>query len=85
MPLFKSPEKLVYLIGNKRDGLIKIGVSQNVEKRLKDLQSVYKTPLEIIATKRGSFDAEKELHKKFSQFRRHGEWFIWDDSIVQNF
>jgi len=85
LPLFKTPEKMVYLIGNRRDNLIKIGISQDVRQRLRALQTTHKTPLEILATKQGSFDTEKELHRKFSQFRRHGEWFTWDDSIIANF
>lgn len=85
LPLYKSPEKMVYLIGDRKNGLIKIGVSQDVGQRLSNLQSIEKTPLEIIATKQGSFDTEKELHRQFSQLRQRGEWFTWDDSIIAAF
>lgn len=85
LPLFKPVEKIVYLIGNKKENLVKIGVSQDVKKRLKELQRVWSSPLEIIATKRGSFDEEKRLHRQFSRFRRQGEWFTWNDLIIKSF
>lgn len=83
----------VYFI---RDGVghIKIGIAQNVENRLKALQTSNACDLEIykIFKVDSRYDAkslEKELHSKFKKFRVRGEWFKeepiieWLDKPVQ--
>ena len=56
---------------------IKIGVSYNVEKRLSELNGSCPYPLRLLGIiKMGApYDLERVLHRKFSEFRRHREWF----------
>lgn len=69
----------VYLI-QKGYGSIKIGVSNNPEKRCQELQTGNHGSLFLIAKFPFSnrFEAmamEKELHLKFNDYRLNGEWF----------
>ena len=62
------------------DGPVKIGSSQNVQGRLKALQTGNASPLNIrkwigpFETKKAS-EMERALHEKFKHYRVRGEWF----------
>ena len=66
----------------------KIGLSNNPERRLKELNSE-QSPCPIVGiryieVKDNSF-TEKDLHAKFAKNRKHGEWFdfwIWELPLV---
>lgn len=58
----------------RSDGRIKIGVSNNIRQRKKDLESAA-GPLVLLTTMEGSRMVEQALHLKFSASRVHGEWF----------
>ena len=68
---------MLYLIENTTNSQIKIGISKNPKRRLKNLQTGNGDRLKLIA----QFDVpndrhfEKRLHRAFWQFRKHGEWF----------
>ena len=69
----------VYLI-QKGYGSIKIGVSDNPEGRLGELQTGNHGQLFLIAkfplaSRAEAFLMEKELHEKFKEYRLKGEWF----------
>jgi hypothetical protein len=67
---------IVYLIGGP-PGLYKIGSTENVGCRLRQLQTASAFPLSILC----SFSAadmlwlERALHHKYRSRREHGEWF----------
>jgi hypothetical protein len=68
-----------YLMFNKKNGLCKIGISENPNYREKTLQSE-EPEIETIGKKRFSNrmnagKLEKELHKKFEDLNVRGEWF----------
>ena len=54
------------------DGFIKIGKSQNIKARLKQLQSVSPYRLKIIATTLGS---ESDIHALFQKSKTRLEWY----------
>lgn len=56
-------------------GPIKIGKANRPESRLKELQTGHHAKLEIAATCPGGLDVEQAYHKRFAEFREHGEWF----------
>jgi len=60
-------------------GLVKIGRTSNVRVRLRKLQKTSPVELQLLLVlRRGSDDAktlEAELHRRFAEHRRHGEWF----------
>jgi predicted GIY-YIG superfamily endonuclease len=69
----------VYLI-QRGYGAIKIGVSDNPESRLKQLQTGAQERLRLIAkfpsnSRTEAFNLEKDLHDKLAHHRLKGEWF----------
>jgi hypothetical protein len=61
-----SPD-VVYYAG--RDGLIKIGTSMNVQRRMQELET------ELLASEPGSRELEMARHQQFAATHSHGEWF----------
>lgn len=59
---------LVYFIA--RNGLIKIGVSSDMESRTRKIGG------RLLATESGGRRRESELHLQFAEGRVHGEWFM---------
>lgn len=69
----------VYFIQQGR-GSIKIGVSDDPERRLKELQTATSRQLRLIAklclpNRAAAFDLEKDLHAAYGHLRGTGEWF----------
>lgn len=71
----------VYLMEDTRNGLFKIGKSNNPLKRERTLQSeVPTTYLRFALPCEESM--ESELHQRYSSFRKRGEWFEIDSSML---
>lgn len=66
----------VYFIQEGEDGPIKIGVSQNVPARLKDLQTSHASSLRLLHTIPGTYADEQRLHSSFDHLRIQNEWFL---------
>lgn len=73
-----------YLYILKCENEIKIGVSNDVEQRLKGVQTGNKNNVEIIhfEERDDAYRIESLLHKKFKKFRKKGEWFENLDPII---
>jgi len=65
----------IYFIQQGDDGPIKIGTSDNPEKRLQQLQGSHHETLRLLKVVEGSNWAEKRLHQHLAAFRLRGEWF----------
>lgn len=65
----------VYFIQAVSGGPIKIGMSQNPERRLADLQVGSPVMLRIIGAAAGGQSREAALHRRLAKYRLHGEWF----------
>jgi len=70
----------VYLIAESEDGPTKIGVSNNVKRRLYALQISNPRTLKCYGarpfiTTAEAFDFEAALHDTFSEYHLRGEWF----------
>lgn len=70
----------VYLISDGR--YTKIGVSKNVGKRLKSLQTASPRRLYLVGQTPGSEALERQLHERFAPQRVHGEWFDLSEADV---
>ena len=74
---------MVYVIGN--DEIIKIGYTKNassLKRRIKSLQTGCPFTLKIIKTfPKWTMKEERNLHKRFEEFRTSGEWFTYTDII----
>ena len=68
----------LYIIKNPLNETIKIGVAQDVEKRLRQLQTGAGIELELVYQSlicSNAFSIEKDIHTKFEEYRTFGEWF----------
>ncbi len=84
---------ILYLIQNINNGIIKIGVTNNIEKRIKLFQNICGMKLKLLKTYiiQNSFRVEKILHFKYKNKRTYGEWFKLNsddlldiDNIIKN-
>ena len=76
---------VVYLI--QGGGLAKIGVSRNIDQRLKTLQASSPEKLAVLGSRvydrsREAYSTERELHARFEDKRGHGEWFDLTDEDI---
>lgn len=86
----KNPMKhyhpgFVYLIAAVENPILyKIGVTVNLETRLKGIQNMSPIELNVLHTIETDqrFALERELHKKFAAKRKHGEWFALDEADI---
>lgn len=69
-----------YFIRAGADGPVKIGLSDNVFGRLRNLQVGHHEELCITRLMRG--DAEKALHRRFRANHIRGEWFRFDPAMM---
>lgn len=66
----------VYFIKNPLTGFIKIGKSFMVKHRLKVLSKKNGAELQLLGVVPGGLNEERELHLRFDNSRRDGEWFL---------
>lgn len=83
----KTKQSNVYLIADELANYMKIGVANNIPKRLMELQigCPYKLYLVSSISVNNAFSIENKLHKKFKHLRHRAEWFIFDYSIIEEF
>jgi hypothetical protein len=74
---------MIYFIRRPDGGPIKIGTTIRLTERLKQLIAEHGPGLEVLAVAEGSYDRERELHRRFSHLR-HGrtEQFEPGDDLV---
>lgn len=67
----------VYFIGNQEYLWYKIGKSRNPDIRLDDIGILLPFPIKVFAIWKAEnhHDAEIAMHKRYSEFHIHGEWF----------
>ncbi|PHN54795.1 hypothetical protein AO286_19120 [Pseudomonas syringae] len=72
-----------YILKHPLTGLIKIGRTADVQGRIKSLQTGAGAILSTLAIIHE--DVERELHQRFSELRRHGEWFEDVNGAISSF
>lgn len=65
----------VYFVQRLSDGLIKIGYSNRPVKRFDQIRDDIREPVKILCVLDGDRKQEHDLHTKFADYRRAGEWF----------
>lgn len=73
VPVLQKP-LMLYIMFNSRNGLYKIGYSNDPTKREKTLQS-QEPEVELLGAWHGGKKLEYELHKQYASKRVRGEWF----------
>ena len=70
---------MIYFI--ETQGMVKIGHSVDPFIRFKSLATGCPTKCSLIGVVEGTLKDEKALHRQFSQFHSHGEWFRFEQPI----
>jgi hypothetical protein len=73
----------VYFVQPEVGGLIKIGCTLNIQKRLAQLRAHSAQPLRLLGALRGHRPLEMHLHERFAADRVHGEWFAPSPLLVK--
>lgn len=83
-PNTKPPRRrthVVYFIEGEGTGLVKIGFAESVSSRISQMRTGSPVRLILLCTITGGKDVEREMHRRFSADRSHGEWFRLSDAI----
>lgn len=75
----RGQESVVYVIGDGRSGVVKIGTTSNLRKRLKALQTGSAYELRVLWSFGGDVRLEEHLHRRYKDLRLEGEWFDFGD------
>jgi len=75
---------ILYIIYNKKTKLTKIGITENLEKRITRLEHQCGCPLDCVAWVYIEHARETEtfLHATFNCYRQYGEWFSLDKDCI---
>ena len=71
---------MVYFI--KQNDYLKIGYTNNFNKRLNQLQVSSPVKLEVLGIIKGTKEDESNYHKMFSKFHSNGEWFSYNEELI---
>lgn len=72
----------IYVIQGELGGPIKIGYSQDVAQRVKELQTGYPDDLKVLHMFPGNMDIEAKIHQDLKKYRMRGEWFKPDKYVM---
>jgi hypothetical protein len=61
---------------------VKIGFTNDLNRRLTALQTSSPSPLRVLASFAGTAGDEQAMHQRFHGKRVFGEWFAWCDEIA---
>lgn len=76
---------MIYFVQSSNGGPIKIGyTSKNALQRVQALQVAHPEKLTLLGCIVGEVPDERALHKKFAEYRLHGEWFAANDAILSH-
>lgn len=77
----------IYLIKSLNEGVYKIGVSKDPNKRISQLQTGNSSPLEIMVLyeSNNAYKIEKALHRRFYHLNEKGEWFNLSQNEAHSF
>lgn len=65
------------------DGFAKIGFSVNTKSRLATAQNMNPHKVSLICSVPGTEADERDLHKRFKQYRHKGEWFRFEGDLKE--
>ena len=74
----------IYVIGTLGLPIVKIGVSNDPQLRLRQIRTMSPVPVMLRWTGPGDVRLEQLLHKRFAAYRSHGEWFNLPKDAVQS-
>lgn len=74
-----------YFFGNRKQGVVKIGVTKDMFRRLKEVQTGFPYNLKILGyiESRKPLKTESKMHQYYRRFNLRGEWFRLTDRIEE--
>jgi hypothetical protein len=78
---YKQPLDMIYFIQGQKTQLIKIGLAEDVKRRLSNLQTGSPDVLVFLGGFPGDEAIETRVHARFRSQRKHGEWFEPSDAL----
>jgi hypothetical protein len=69
----------VYLIGQHGSNLVKIGTTEDLQKRLKGVQASYPLRLEVLWHRPGGWGMAEYLRERFAGLKADGGWYDFGD------
>lgn len=88
LPQNNKLRQYIYVIKNPLNETVKIGVAQDVDKRIRQLQTGAGIELELIYKSiicSNAFAIERDVHEYFKEYRTFGEWFKISPEVVIDF
>ena len=79
----KERHGVVYFVEAGLGGPVKIGWTQDVERRIAELQTANAHKLNLLGTVVGTMEDEASTHARFSHLRLEAEWFTNSPEIHQ--
>lgn len=76
--LFDRPMGRVYAVLCEESSAVKIGVSDDPERRVSRLQCANPHDLILLGYVDGGHDLERKIHKYLADYRMRGEWFRYE-------
>lgn len=77
--------RYVYILQCSETHRIKIGIADDLARRIRQIQSTSATELEVltyfVAHGQDAQAFENYLHRRLADSRLHGEWFGWTDDV----
>lgn len=74
---------MIYFIYDDLSNAVKIGYTEDLEKRLSGLQTGNPRPLRVLMYIDGDLSREAEFHAEYADFRMEGEWFDASEQGMQ--
>jgi hypothetical protein len=81
----KSRGAFVYLFHDEHQNLLKIGFTENPQRRFKEIKNANTNKITFIGYFEGSRTNESILHNIWKKYRKRLEWFYYADEIVDYF
>ena len=79
---FRFADASVYFALDEAAGLIKVGVSNDVTRRIAQLEKEGRRSLRLLGAVAGNRRAEMDTHKLLERERVTGEWFSATDDVL---
>jgi hypothetical protein len=74
---------MIYFLRAPSVNLVKIGTSSDPERRFQELRLLSPVPCEVFAVFSGGHAEETEIHRLFSAYHSHGEWYHAVKPVIQ--
>lgn len=75
-------ERIVYFLRSEHGGPVKIGISDDLAKRLVNIQSSRPDKVIVLAQAPGTVEDERSIHARFWHLHESGEWFQATDELL---